>query len=105
VFRRTSQWQVRQLRTLAKTLYLYSQLALGALCPCPRASNRTMGGMRWSVITDCVHHGHSGLPAVQLLNGLGIPMKLVRIIKMCLGNTYCNVHIGEHLMNFLFRVV
>jgi hypothetical protein len=27
----------------------------------------------------------------------GIPMKLVRLIKMCLNETYNKVHIGKHL--------
>jgi hypothetical protein len=27
----------------------------------------------------------------------GIPMKLVRLIKMCLNETYSKVHIGKHL--------
>jgi hypothetical protein len=27
----------------------------------------------------------------------GVPMKLVRLIKMCLNETYSKVHIGKHL--------
>jgi hypothetical protein len=27
----------------------------------------------------------------------GVPMKLVRLIKMCLNETYRKVHIGKHL--------
>jgi hypothetical protein len=27
----------------------------------------------------------------------GIHMKLARLIKMCLNETYCKVHIGKHL--------
>jgi hypothetical protein len=27
----------------------------------------------------------------------GVPMKLVRLIKMCLCETYSKVHIGKHL--------
>jgi hypothetical protein len=34
----------------------------------------------------------------------GIPMKLVRLIKMCLNKTYSKVHIGKHLSdNFPFQ--
>jgi hypothetical protein len=28
---------------------------------------------------------------------IGIPVKLVRLIKMCLNETYSKVHIGKHL--------
>jgi len=28
---------------------------------------------------------------------LGIPMKLVRLIKMCLNETYSTAHVGKHL--------
>jgi hypothetical protein len=32
----------------------------------------------------------------------GVPMKLVRLIKMCLNETYSKVHTGKHLSgNFL----
>jgi hypothetical protein len=27
----------------------------------------------------------------------GVPMKLVRLVKMCLNETYSKVHIGKHL--------
>jgi hypothetical protein len=33
----------------------------------------------------------------NILIEFGIPMKLVRIIKMCLNETYSKVHIGKHL--------
>jgi hypothetical protein len=32
-----------------------------------------------------------------ILIEFGIPMKLVRLIKMCLNETYIKVHIGKHL--------
>jgi hypothetical protein len=36
---------------------------------------------------------------------LGTPKKLVRIIKMCLNETYSKVRIGKiFLINFLFRM-
>jgi hypothetical protein len=33
----------------------------------------------------------------NILTEFGIPMKLVRLIKMCLNETYSKVHIGKHL--------
>jgi hypothetical protein len=33
----------------------------------------------------------------NILIEFGIPMKLVRLIKMCLNETYSKVHIGKHL--------
>jgi hypothetical protein len=33
----------------------------------------------------------------NILIEFGIPMKLVRLIKMCLNETYNKVHIGKHL--------
>jgi hypothetical protein len=33
----------------------------------------------------------------NILNEFGIPMKLVRIIKMCSNETYSNVHTGKRL--------
>jgi hypothetical protein len=27
----------------------------------------------------------------------GVPMKLVRLIKMCVSETDCKIHIGKHL--------
>jgi hypothetical protein len=33
----------------------------------------------------------------NILKEFGVPMKLVRLIKMCLNETYCNVRIGKHL--------
>jgi hypothetical protein len=32
----------------------------------------------------------------------GMPMKLVRLIKMCVNETYSRVCIGKNLMHFLF---
>jgi hypothetical protein len=33
----------------------------------------------------------------SILIEFGVPMKLVRLIKMCLNETYSKVHIGKHL--------
>jgi sorting nexin-29 len=33
----------------------------------------------------------------NILIEFGVPMKLVRLIKMCLNETYGNVRIGKHL--------
>jgi hypothetical protein len=33
----------------------------------------------------------------NILIEFGIPLKLVRLIKMCLNETYSKVHIGKHL--------
>jgi hypothetical protein len=33
----------------------------------------------------------------NILIEFGVPMKLVRLIKMCLNETYSRVHIGKHL--------
>ena len=33
----------------------------------------------------------------NILIEFGITMKLVRLIKMCLNETYSKVHIGKHL--------
>jgi hypothetical protein len=33
----------------------------------------------------------------NILIEFGIPMKLVRLIKMCLNETYGKVHIGKHM--------
>jgi hypothetical protein len=32
----------------------------------------------------------------NILIEFGVPMKLVRLIKMCLNETYSKVHIGQH---------
>jgi hypothetical protein len=37
---------------------------------------------------------------VQHLNDFGIPMKLIRTIKMYLNKTYSEVHIGRNLIHF-----
>jgi hypothetical protein len=34
----------------------------------------------------------------NILIEFGVPMKLVRLIKMCLNKTYCKVRIGKHLI-------
>jgi hypothetical protein len=33
----------------------------------------------------------------SILTESGVPMKLVRLIKMCLNDTYSKVRIGKHL--------
>jgi hypothetical protein len=33
----------------------------------------------------------------SILTHFGVPMKLVRLIKMCLNKMYSNVHISKHL--------
>jgi hypothetical protein len=33
----------------------------------------------------------------SILNEFGIPMKLIRLIKMRLNETYCEVRVGENL--------
>jgi hypothetical protein len=33
----------------------------------------------------------------NILTEFGIPMKLIRLIKMCLHETYSKFHIGKHL--------
>jgi hypothetical protein len=41
----------------------------------------------------------------NILLEFGIPKKLVRLIKMCLNETYSKVHVGKFcLINFLFRM-
>jgi hypothetical protein len=37
----------------------------------------------------------------NFLNEFGIPMKLVRLIKMCLNETYTRIQVGEHLSDML----
>jgi hypothetical protein len=39
----------------------------------------------------------------NILLEFGIPKKLVRLIKMCLNETYNKVHVGKPLIYFLFR--
>jgi hypothetical protein len=34
----------------------------------------------------------------NILIEFGIPMKLVRLIRMCLNETYSKVHVGKHLL-------
>jgi hypothetical protein len=42
----------------------------------------------------------------NILIDFGVPMKLVRLIKMCLNETYSKVHIGKHLSEvFLSKMV
>ena len=36
----------------------------------------------------------------NILVEFGIPMKLVRLIKMCQNKTYCRVRLGQHLSDF-----
>jgi hypothetical protein len=33
----------------------------------------------------------------NIINEFGIPMKLVRLIKMCLNETFSRVQVGKHL--------
>jgi hypothetical protein len=41
----------------------------------------------------------------NILLEFGVPKKLVRLIKMCLNETYSKVRVGEiSLINFLFRM-
>jgi hypothetical protein len=40
----------------------------------------------------------------SILVEFGIPKKLVRLIKMCLNETYSKVHLGKRLINFLSRM-
>jgi hypothetical protein len=41
---------------------------------------------------------------VQYSHRIGVPMKLVRLFKMCLNETNNKVHIGKHLSgSFLIR--
>ena len=37
----------------------------------------------------------------NILTESGIPMKLVRLIKMCLNETYCRVQVGKHLSDMV----
>jgi len=40
----------------------------------------------------------------MILIEFGIPRKLVRLIKMCLNETYSRIRVGKHLSDlFLFR--
>jgi hypothetical protein len=40
----------------------------------------------------------------DILNEFGIPLKLVRLIKMCLNETYSRVRVGKHLSDrFRFK--
>jgi hypothetical protein len=40
----------------------------------------------------------------SILIEFGVPMKLLRLIEMCLNDTYSKVHIGKHLSdNFLIK--
>jgi hypothetical protein len=42
----------------------------------------------------------------NILIQFGVPMKLVRLIKMCLNETYSKVHIGKYLSDtFPFKMV
>jgi hypothetical protein len=42
----------------------------------------------------------------NILIEFGNPLKLVRLIKMCLNETYCGVQVGKHcLTGFLLRMV
>jgi hypothetical protein len=41
----------------------------------------------------------------NILIEFGIRMKLVRLIKMCLNETYSKVGLGKHLIIFLSRMV
>jgi len=41
----------------------------------------------------------------NILIEFGIPLKLVRIIKMCLNDNHSKVHVGKNLMHFLFRMI
>ena len=37
--------------------------------------------------------------ALYILNEFVIPMKLVRLVKMCLNGTHSGVRVGKHLSN------
>jgi hypothetical protein len=51
------------------------------------SDTREKMGVQWNS-TSAIH---------RLLIDLWVPMKLVRLIKMCLNETYSQVHIGKHL--------
>jgi hypothetical protein len=38
----------------------------------------------------------------NILIEFGVPMKVVRLIKMCFNKTYSKVHIGKHLSEFSY---
>jgi len=44
-----------------------------------------------------------GRSCIKILIGFGIPIKLVKLIKMCLNETYTIIRVGKHLSD-LFRV-
>jgi hypothetical protein len=72
-------------------------------------SNRYTGSNPGTYGTDCRHFGrHLSLSETNALNtsaliqvyaatAFGIPLKLVRLIKMCLNETYSRVRVGKHL--------
>jgi hypothetical protein len=41
----------------------------------------------------------------NILMQLGVPMKLIRLFKLCLNEAYNEVCIGKHLIVFLFKMV
>jgi hypothetical protein len=42
----------------------------------------------------------------NILIEFGVPMKLIKVIKMCLNETYSEVRIGKYLSDsFLFKMV
>ena len=44
-----------------------------------------------------------GRSCIKILIGFGIPMKLVKLIKMCLNETYSIIRLGKHLSD-MFHV-
>jgi hypothetical protein len=46
-----------------------------------------------------LHYQRIGRRVYSIFRGFGLPMKLVRLVKMCLNATYSKVHIGNHLSN------
>jgi hypothetical protein len=40
----------------------------------------------------------------NILIKFGVPMKLVRLIKMCLNETHSKVRIGEHLLQYYYSL-
>jgi hypothetical protein len=51
---------------------------------------------------ECFKKAYDSVRKEELYNILiefGVPMKIVSLNKMCLNETYSNVHVGKHLPN------
>jgi hypothetical protein len=60
---------------------------------------KALGGGLWNKYMGSVGKGSYFMVSYSILIEFGVPMKMVRLIKMCLNETYSKVDMGKHFYN------